>query len=79
VGAGSEERRISTVAAVIITVGLGVVMAYFGVLLAGFGVYAISQGEALLGILALVFGVVLVSIPVAILFSQLRAMLRRRG
>ncbi len=76
---GRDERRISTVAAVIITVGLGVVLAYFGVSLAGFGAYAVSHGEVLLGSLAFVFGVVLVGIPVAILVSQLRAMLRRRG
>lgn len=77
--ADGEQRRISKVAAVIITVGLGVVLVYLGLGLVSFGYYAFSQDELLIGVLSLLFGGALVSVPVAIGVSQLRAALRRRG
>jgi biotin transporter BioY len=77
--ANGEKKRIGTVAAVIITVGLGVVMLYFGITLAAFGFYAFSEDEVLIGALALLLGGVLVSIPGAVVVSQVRAFLRRRG
>ena len=73
-----EQRQISKVPAVIITVGLGIAMAYFGVRLGAFGVYAMDEGEVLVGLVALLFGVVLLGIPVAVLVSQVLAMFRRR-
>ena len=75
---GGEKRRISTVAAVIITIGLGVAMAYFGFVLTGFGVYAFREGETLIGIVSVLFGIVLLATPVAVLVSQVLAMYRRR-
>ena len=76
---GSETRRGITVLAVVVAVGVGAAMAYLGFLLASFGVYAFSEGETLLGVLAIILGVVLFSAPVAVLVSQVRAMFRRRG
>jgi biotin transporter BioY len=77
--ANGEKKRIGTVAAVIITVGLGVVMLYLGITLAAFGFHAFSEDEVLIGALALLLGGVLVSIPGAVVVSQVRAYLRRRG
>jgi biotin transporter BioY len=77
--ANGEKKRISMIAAVIITVGLGVVMLYFGISLAAFGFYAFTEDEVLIGALALLLGGVLVSIPGAVVVSQVRAYLRRRG
>ena len=76
---GSETRRGITVLAVVVAVGVGAAMAYLGFLLASFGVYAVSEGETLLGVLAILLGVALVSAPAAVLVSQVRAMFRRRG
>ena len=76
---GSETGRGITVLAVVVAVGVGAAMAYLGFLLASFGVYAFSEGETLLGVLAILLGVALVSAPVAVLVSQVRAMFRRRG
>lgn len=73
-----ETRRISSVTAVIITVGLGIAMAYFGFMLTGFGVYAFSEGEILIGLVTVLFGIALLAIPVAVLVSQVLAMYRRR-
>jgi biotin transporter BioY len=76
---GSDEKRqISTVAAVIVAVAIGAAMAYFGFRLASFGVYAFSEDELLLGVLAFVAGCVLIGLPVAVLTSQVVALLRRR-
>jgi len=78
VAEGSDEKRqISTVAAVVVAVAIGAAMAYLGFRLASFGVYAISEAELLLGVLAFVAGAVLIGIPVAVLTSQVVAMLRR--
>ena len=75
---GSDEKRqISTVAAVIVAVVIGAAMAYLGFRLASFGVYAFSENEFLLGVLAFVAGSVLIGIPVAVLTSQVVALLRR--
>lgn len=74
-----QRRRISSVAAVVITVGLGIVMLYFGIALASFGFYAFSRDEVLIGALSLLLGGVLVSIPGAIIVSQVRSLFRRRG
>ncbi len=73
-----EKRRISSVAAVIITIGLGIAMAYFGFRLTGFGVYAFAEGEILIGLVAVLFGIALLAIPIAVLASQVLAMYRRR-
>ena len=73
-----EKRRISTVAAVIITIGLGIAMAYFGSRLTGFGVYAFVEGEILIGIGSVLFGIALLAIPIAVLASQVLAVYRRR-
>jgi len=76
---GSEEkRRISTLAAVIVAVAIGAALAYLGFRLASFGVYAFSEDELLLGVLTFVAGSVLIGIPVAVLTSQVVALLRRR-
>lgn len=74
-----EQRRISKVAAVIITVGLGLVLLYFGLGLVSFGYYAFTEDELLIGVLSLLLGGALVSVPVAVAVSQVRAALRRRG
>jgi hypothetical protein len=54
-------------------------MAYLGFLLAGVGTHALDEGNVLLGLAAVVVGVVLVGLPVAVLVSQLRSVLRRHG
>jgi biotin transporter BioY len=77
--ANGEKKRISTIAAVVITVGLGVVLLYFGISLAAFGFYAFSENELVIGTLALLLAGVMVSIPGAVIVSQVRAYLRRRG
>jgi biotin transporter BioY len=77
--ANGEKKRISTIAAVVITVGLGVVLLYFGISLAAFGFYAFSENELVIGTLALLLAGVMVSIPGAVIVSQVRAHLRRRG
>jgi biotin transporter BioY len=77
--ANGEKKRISTIAAVVITVGLGVVLLYFGISLAAFGIYAFSENELAIGTLALLLAGVMVSIPVAVIVSQVRAYLRHRG
>jgi len=58
---------------------VGAVIAYLGFLLASIGAYAITDGKVLLGVGALLVGVVLVGIPAAVVVSQLRAVFRRRG
>lgn len=76
---GNERRRISSAAAVVIAVGIGAAMAYLGFRLASFGAYAFSEGEPLLGVLAMVLGIALIGVPVVVLVSQVRAMFQRRG
>lgn len=76
---GSETRRSITVLAVVLAVAIGIAMAYLGFMLASFGVYAFSEGESLLGVLAMIVGAALFSVPVAVLVSQIRSMFRRRG
>ena len=75
----TERRRISTVAAVILAVAIGAGLLYVGVRLATIGVEAINKDSVLLGLVALLVGVVLIGIPVAVLASQLRSVMRRRG
>lgn len=75
----TERRRISTVAAVILAVAIGAGLLYVGVRLATIGVEAISKDSVLLGLAALLVGVVLIGIPMAVLASQLRSVMRRRG
>ena len=75
----TERRRVSTVAAVILAVAIGAGMLYVGVRLATIGVEVISKDSVLLGLAALLVGVVLIGIPVAVLASQLRSVMRRRG
>ncbi len=69
----------STVAAAVVVVAVGAVLAYLGFQLAGFGVVALSGGESLVGVLSLALGIALILAPVAVLVSQVRSMLRRRG
>lgn len=74
-----EQRRISPVASTIMVVGIGGVLVYLGVALGSFGVYALREGEMLLGLAVLVVSILFVAGPVAVIVSQVRAMLRRRG
>lgn len=73
-----DRHRISTAAAVIVTVGLGIVMAYLGAALTGVGVRAFVEGEYLIGVLSVAFGLALLAIPIAVLMSQLKTLFRRR-
>lgn len=63
----------------VVAVAIGLVMAYLGFLLANAGAYALTHGNALLGVLALIVGIGLLGIPVVVLVSQLLAVYRRRG
>ena len=73
----TERRRISTVAAVILAVAIGAGMLYVGFRLATIGVEAISKDSVLLGLAALLVGVVVLGIPLAVLASQLRSVMKR--
>jgi hypothetical protein len=64
---------------VVVAVAIGAAMAYLGFLLVGVGAHALDEGNVLLGLAALLVGVVLVGLPVAVLVSQLRSVLRRHG
>lgn len=75
----TEQRRISSVAGVIVAVAIGAVMAYLGFLLASVGAYALTKGNPLLGVVALVVGVVLIGVPIVALVSLLRSAYRRHG
>lgn len=77
-GAG-EERRISTTASVIMLVVIGAAFVYLGVTLVLFAVYAFGRDSTLLGLGALVLGVLFIGGPVAVIVSQTRALFRRRG
>lgn len=77
---GNTERRgFTTVAAVILAITIGVGLVYIGVRLAMIGTEAISKDSVLLGVAALVLGVVVGALPVIVLVSQLRSVMRRRG
>jgi hypothetical protein len=72
------ERRINSVAATVIAVGLGVAVAWFGILLLRFGLYALDESEPAIGVLAVLLGAALVIGPVVVLVGQIVAWLRRR-
>lgn len=74
----TERRRISSVAAVILAVAIGAGLLYVGFRLAIVGVEAISKDSVLLGLAALLVGVILIGIPLAVLASQARSVMRRR-
>ena len=73
----TELLRISTVAAASLAVAIGAGMLYVGFRLATIGVEAISKDSVLLGLAALLVGVVVLGIPLAVLASQLRSVMRR--
>lgn len=74
-----EKRQVSTVVAVILAVAIGLAMSFFGVSLVTYGAYALNEGEALIGVLAILFGLVLLGFLIAVVVSQLRSLYRRRG
>ncbi len=77
-GTGGK-RQISTTASVIMLVVIGAAFVYLGVSLVLFAVYAFDKGSTLLGLGALVLGVLFIGGPVAVIVSQARALFRRRG
>jgi hypothetical protein len=72
------DRRISSVAATVIAVGLGIAVAWFGLLLLRFGLYALDEGEWAIGVLAVLLGGALLIGPLVVLLGQVVAWLRRR-
>lgn len=75
-------RRISSVAGVIFTAALGVVMGFLGLALCFLAVRYVVEGglvDVLLGLVTLALGAALIGIPLAILTGQLRSMFGRRG
>ncbi|GAB2753074.1 hypothetical protein [Nocardioides pakistanensis] len=72
-------RRIGTGVAAVVAVVLGAALLYLGITMVRFGIYAIDEGETFIGVASLVLGTALGAVPVAVLVSQVRAMLRRRG
>ncbi len=74
----APRSTLSTIAATVFTVALGVVMIYLGLGLVAVSVAAFTTGELVLAVGAGLVGFALVFIPVAILVSQVRAMLRSR-
>lgn len=75
---GKERKQISTTASVIVAVAVGAVMVYLGVSLVLFGLYAFGEGSVAVGVVAILLGSLLVAGPVAVVISQLRALLRGR-
>lgn len=73
-----RERRISSVPATIIALGLGIALVWFGTLLLRFGLYALDEGEPAIGVLAVLLGAALVIGPLVVLLGQVVAWLRRR-
>jgi hypothetical protein len=67
------------VASAIVVVGVGGLLAYLGVSLSLLGADALGEGEMFLGLASLVLGLLFVAGPAAVVLSQVRAMLRRRG
>jgi O-antigen/teichoic acid export membrane protein len=74
-----EKRQVSTVVTVILAVAIGLALAFFGVTLVTYGAYALNEGEVLIGVLAILFGLVLLGFLIAIVVSQLRSLYDRRG
>lgn len=73
-----ERKQISPTTSLVMVIGIGVVVGYLGVSLLLLAVVAFDKGEILVGIAALGFGIVLVAGPVAVIVSQIRAILRQR-
>jgi len=75
---GGDKKPISTTASTVMVVVIGLAMAYLGIALLRFGAYALGEGETLVGLAALVIGLLFVAGPVAVAFGQVRAVLRGR-
>lgn len=74
-----ERKEVSPKASLVMAVLLGAVVGYLGGALIMLALDLFGAGDTLVGVLALIFGLVLVGGVLAVVGSQARAMFGRRG